>query len=392
MTNKNAPNSADSNKLENPTYSAEDEIDLIELVKPLWQQKILIIGITLLTIAAAVILVFQVTPQYKIYTQLKPGIYRWDSKNNPIPYLKTIDLKNLLTGGIFDTYTTKIGLEDKLPKLEAKSDRTGNQLTAYFFWPSQTKGKEIMAGFIDFLNDPNRNPEHNKLSGPQKQHPSLDKSTNTTPEKNKTTDIGKQDIKFINRTKGKLKPLNLQIDKLKREIDHINVSLEMTKNKAEFLNEKIAVAKETQTGYEKSRQAIDKNTTKIISLRDKLLQAPSGDNLQLLLLASTIQQNIAYLSNIEQKIATARKEVLTYLNEKEQLLREQENYRLAIADLQDRINSVSLIEVVEPPGSSIKPAKPKKRKIVALAGIMGLFMAIIIAYIRHFIKTNRKVA
>ncbi len=86
----------------------------------------------------------------------------------------------------------------------------------------------------------------------------------------------------------------------------------MTKKEADFLKERIKVADDTRIGYEKSRQEIDTNTTKIISLRDKLLQTPPDDSLQLLLLAGTIQQNIAYLSTIDQKIETARKEVISY--------------------------------------------------------------------------------
>ena len=434
MTNNNSPNTTGSDKPENPAYSGEDEIDLIELIKPLWQQKILIATITLLTIAAAIILVLQATPQYEIYTQLKPGTYRWDDKGNPVPYLKTCDLKNLLTGGIFDTYTTKVDLGEKAPEVGAKSDRNGNQLTTYFFWPNPAEGKKIMAGFIDFLNNPDHNPDQNKLSGLQIQRLSLEKSITSIQEKIKATNIGKQKVELnIDQKEEELKLVDLQTDRLKREIDRVNADLEMTKKEVTFLDERIAVTEDTRAGYEKSRQEIDENTTKIISLRDKLLQAPPDDSLQLLLLASTIQQNISYLNTIEQKIATSRKEVIANHKSKEQLIRKQENFRLKIADLQDeialeipkkksdiqkaitklkltvnqeipskifllnqnisetkdKINTISLIEVIKSPEASIKPVKPKKRKIVALAGIMGLFLATIIAYIRHFISTAK---
>ncbi|RLB67212.1 MAG: hypothetical protein DRH03_11270, partial [Deltaproteobacteria bacterium] len=111
------------NNTSNSTPEYEDEIDLIELVKPLWQQKTLIAGITFITIAVAVIMVLQATPKYKIYVQAKPGVCRWDSKDNPVPYLKTSDLKNILTGGIFDTYTTQIGLKDTAPKIAVSDHR-----------------------------------------------------------------------------------------------------------------------------------------------------------------------------------------------------------------------------------------------------------------------------
>ena len=382
MTNTKSPNSTNRYEPEDLTYHAEDEIDLIELIKPLWQQKILIAIITTLTITTAIVMVLMATPKYKIYTMVKPGIYRWDSNNNPIPYLKPSDLKNLLTGGIFDTYmTTNTEFENIAPKIEVKTDRKGDQLIAYFFWPNPTDGKKIMAGFIDFLNNPNRNTNQNKLSDLQIQRPSLDKST-IQPQK---------DVKVANieQPRKELKPVDRQKNRLKREIERINSDSKMTGKEIRFTKDRIAVVEKSLTGYEKSRLEINENTTKIISLRDKLLQTPPDDSLKFLLLANTIQQNIAYLNTIEQKVEATRKEVISLHTAKAMLIKKQEQYHLKIADLQSKINTLSIIEAVEDPQASTKPEKPKKRKIVVLAGIMGLFLATIIAYIRHFIKTAK---
>jgi len=407
---------------------------LVELIKPLWQQKIFIMVFSLLVVVLAVVLVFKATPQYRIYVRVKPGTYRWDSKDTPIPYLKTADLKSLLTGGVFDIYAAEAGLGDKAPKAQAASDRRGDQLTAYFFWPDQVEGKKIMTGFLDFLNDPDRGTNEKKISGLQAQRLSLDKSIKKLQEGIKTVAIQKEKIGLnIDQKKEELKLVDLKKSRLKRKIESINADVKMAGKKIEFLGERIAVAVETQSGYEESRREIDENTTRIISLRDKLLQSPPDDSLQLLLLASTIQQNIAYLNTIEQKIEAARKEVISHRTAKAELIKAQEKYHLAIVDLQDKIkleipkqkadiqkiisklrltvekelpskiillnqqidelndkiNTISLLEVVEAPQASIKPEKPKKRKIVALAGIMGLFLAIILAYLRHFWIANK---
>ncbi len=433
MSDNIPPNSTGKSVPENIEYSSEDEIDLIELIRPLWQQKILIAGITLLTVVIAVVLVFQATPQYKISAQLKPGTFRWDSKNNPISYLQPSDLQSILTGGSFLDYIAKSGFAEKGPEITATTgkNREGNQVTAYFFWPDRQEGKKLLSGFIDFLNSPDNSINKKKLSGLQIQRLSLEKSIKTTQERIKNHGTEKQKVILnIEQKKEELKLVDLQVNKLNREIDRINSDLALTKKEAEFLDEKITVTEETEAGYEKSRQEIEENTTKIIALRDKLLSSPPDDSLQLLLLASTIQQNISYLNTIEQKIANARKEIITNHKAKEQLLRKQENFRLKIADLRDKIaleipkkkadiqksitnlqmainqeipskifllnqkideirdkiNTIALIEVVKYPRASLKPAKPKKRKIVALAGIMGFFLAVMIAYIRHFIK------
>ncbi|MEA2108928.1 MAG: Wzz/FepE/Etk N-terminal domain-containing protein, partial [Pseudomonadota bacterium] len=298
-------------------YLAEDEIDLLELIRPLWRQKILIAAITFLTIAAAVVLVLQATPSYRIYTQLKPGVCRWDDKGNPIPYLKTTDLKSLLTGGVFNTYASEAGLGDKAPKIEAASSRRGDQLTAYFFWPDRDEGKKVMAGFIDFLNDPDRGANRKELSIPQAQRRSLGKSTKEYSEDIKMVDVQEKKVEMnIDQKKKAFKLFDRQRNSLKREIERVNADFKMVEKEVVFLEEGITVAEETRAGYEKSRREIDENTTRIISLRDKLLQTPPDDSLQPLLLASTIQQNIAYLNILDQKIEAARKEAISLRTDK----------------------------------------------------------------------------
>ena len=390
MTDNKSPNSADRYEPENLIYSAEDEIDLIDLIKPLWQQKIFIVAITALTIAAAIVLVLRATPQYKIYTQLKPGTLYWDDKDNPVPYMNNRDLKRLITGGIFDIYATKMGLDDNIPKIKASSDRQGDQLTAYIFWSNQAEGKKIMAGFIDFLNDFDRNTSQNIRSNLQAQRRLSGKPIKNIEENTNTTNIKRQkvELNIDQKTKGP-KLADLHKDRLKREIESVTADVKMTKMEVKFLEERISLAEETQTNYEKSRREIEENTAIIISLRNKLLQTPPDDNLQLLLLASTIQQNIAFLNTIGQNIEAARKEVISLRGEKAYQLKEQEKCHLAIADLHDKIDVISIIEVVEPPQASIKPLKPNKKKTVALAGVMGFFLAIIFAYFRCFWSANR---
>ncbi len=415
-------------------YCAEDEIDLLELIKPLWKQKLMILAITILATVTAVVLVLRATPLYRIYTQFKPGIYRWDAKGTPIAYLKAADLKNLLTSGVFETYFEQSYAGKKEPKIEARTDRGGSQVSATIFWPDREKGKQIMAGFVGFLNDPLRGAVLGKTSLLQRQRLILEKSINTITEQIKNIEVDKDKALLqVKQQKGEFKLVDLQVDKLKRAIESIRFDVQLAQKEQGLLQERIKLAEETRTGYEKSRLEVEHNTSRLIALRDQLLQSPGSDKLQLLLLANTTQQNIAYLDTIEQKIETLRKESIDYRKNMEFLIHKQEKDKLQIADLEDRlareipkqkadiqkainelqlridkeipvqialqqqqideikdrIKSIALVEVVEPPQASIKPVKPKKRKTVALAGIMGFFLAIILAYLRHFWFVSR---
>ena len=371
-------------------YITGDEVYLLDLIRPLWQQKVLIFAITALAVAAALILVSQMTPQYKIYTQLKPGTYRWDKHGTPIPYLQTFDLQNLLSSGVFDIYMDEAGMGKKAPRLKVASKQKSNQLTAHFLWPDRKEGKRILAGFIGFLNNPLRNEPSGKISAPQTQQPSRKQSNNMVKVSDeKAKEPGEiRELPVIWKKEG-LKQILLQVEKLKREIETVHLDLKLSIKELEFLEEKINVVKEALAGYEKNRKMVESNTAKIISLRDKLLQKPDSDKMQLLLLANTIQQNIAFLNNIEQKIETARKESISCRTNREKMLQKQEKDKLKIAGIYDKIDRIALLEVVEPPQASIKPKSPKRKKIVAMAGALGFFLAIILVYLRHFWITNR---
>ena len=131
--------------------------------------------ITFAVITGAVILVLRATPQHKIHTQLKSDTYRWDKDGTPIPYMKTANLKNLLSGGIFDVYTEQAWLKSNAPEINIATTRQGNQLTAAIFWPDPAEGKKILAGYIKFLNKTDRN-NSSQTSGLQNQRNSLKKS------------------------------------------------------------------------------------------------------------------------------------------------------------------------------------------------------------------------
>jgi LPS O-antigen subunit length determinant protein (WzzB/FepE family) len=210
LNNSQPPVSPDNN---HETGYIEDEIDIIDLIRPLWQQKIMIIAITFAIIAIAVILVLRATPQYKIYTQLKSGTYRWNKDGEPVPYLKSTDLKNLLGGGIFDTYTEQAGIQDNAPKINVASTRQGDQLTASIFWPDPEAGKKILSGYIDFLNKTDRNNSDTQTSGLQHQRNSIQKTIIKIHSDIANIELKQQTISLnIEQKKEALKLIDLKVD------------------------------------------------------------------------------------------------------------------------------------------------------------------------------------
>jgi uncharacterized protein involved in exopolysaccharide biosynthesis len=60
-----------------------------------------------------------------------------------------------------------------------------------------------------------------------------------------------------------------------------------------------------------------------------------------------------------------------------------------IKELQAKVKSMALVEVIQPPYSTPKPVKPKKALLLALTICCALFMGIFLAFIKEFLENNR---
>lgn len=137
-----------------------------------------------------------------------------------------------------------------------------------------------------------------------------------------------------------------------------------------------------------------------------------SDKFALLMYSNIIQQNITYITGLEQKVANMEKELNSYqVKEAEksdeirsaqieikylQIKREQElsmkeaNLQKKILTIKAKLDALVPVEVVQSPFSSLKPVKPAKTKIVAVAFALGCFMAVVMAFLREFWTKNRE--
>ena len=134
-------------------------------------------------------------------------------------------------------------------------------------------------------------------------------------------------------------------------------------------------------------KGVKENTEKIIQQRDTLLKDKnSGEDISLLLYSTTIQQNVAYFNQLNTQIydfRTGEKKI------------EAESNRLSknIDDIKSEINILGLkkglisnIKVIQEPEVSLYPVKPKKKQIVLLSVVVGLFFMIFLAFFIEYIK------
>ena len=116
------------------------------------------------------------------------------------------------------------------------------------------------------------------------------------------------------------------------------------------------------------------NNDKIIKERNMVLKKmdSSSDKLSLLIYSNIVQQNISQINHLNIRINILMSEV--------------ERIKSEIEILKIKKQSIANIKLIQPPQSSIYPIKPKKKLNVILAFVVGLFIAIFLAFFIEYIQ------
>ncbi len=370
-------------------FCNSDEIDLVDLVAVLWRRRSLILLCTLICLALGGLYLFLATPQYKITAQIRPGITGYGKNGEPKYGLKPQDIKIWFDKGAYTVSFLKKEFSKKaqLPKIKAFISKNSNVITVNFFSPHPKEGENILQVAIDGLI--------NSGSKGLKRSLTVSKS-----------EIEKQ----IARKEAQIKLLHLEqkrltedIKKEKRKIRVVKADIKVTTQKQEQIKQLIDSIK-GQIG------TINKNTQELIKLRNSLLNV-KGEQLSLLMYSNIIQQNINYVTVLWQRLTDLKnqmeslglskvsKEVkiknLEQTIKNIELKRDKEipldiaNYQKAIETLTTRLNSLSPVEMVQYPFSSVMPVKPAKKKILALTLVLGFVLSIVFAFFYEFWIQNR---
>ena len=324
----------------------EDEIDLVDLVGVLWRRRWLMLGIIVVIVGLAIAYCFVATPKYEIISQISPGITGFDEKGNPVRDFSTNDIQAWFEKESYlETLASLLGDDKSFPKLKAGTTRQASLVTISFYWPDANQGKQLLKSLLNVL--------------------------------------GSSDSTFSRRLETELRLIKKNITSAQQIIMRIKGQIDVINN----------------------------NTQKLMQLRQEMA-AGGSDKFDLLMCSNIIQQNITYMINLEQMISDQEKELNSYLVEEVQKSESLKNIQIKIKDLEvkrdeelpikeaglkkelstlkTRLSAILPVEVVQPPFSSIKPVKPAKRKIVAIAIALSCFMAVLAAFLIEFWVKNRE--
>ena len=405
----------DKNQIDPQLYDPyEDEIELMDYLKVLWKWKYLILLGTLACAVVAAIISFNMTKIYSIKTILAPGVAKVDDTGK-ITYIASIqEMKTLIETGALEAMVLKqikVPNEEDRPKalsFKITTPKGSNALEVAYETPHIDLGLQILTRLNQaMLEKFDRMVQYTK----EEYTMQLSSKASESPKVTEKINTKKNDILAL---EGQSRA---DIDQKKNEILTVRANIVAKKAQAENLQKRIS-----DVQLEIGR--ISTNTDLLIQERNKFLGKKTTDDnvLSAVVYSNTIQQNISYLNELrgetnriqdqiymseaaveamenkikdlvaqiatlkeltKYKAETLREEIAAFESAKSFIIDEMKN-------LEFKKNYVQNIQILQPPKSSISPIKPKKKLNVLLAGVIGLFLTVFLAFFIEYISRHQK--
>jgi hypothetical protein len=374
-----------------PMGGDEDEIDLLELWRILLKGKWIIAGVTLCCVLAGVGYALLATPMYKVKTVLAPGTTGFNGDQLPVKATSISSMKDWFASGVYlPEMIKRFGIEavenGTIPSGEGQGlelKLLSNMLTVSLKTALPATAKTVLKNIVEVYASKEENYPASKAN--------MEKHIFDLTQKIESWDLKRSRLDdAIVKTIRQRKLLEANLTVLDRHIEDQKAILQRMGKRVDTING---------------------NTQELIELRKTMLEGES-DKLSELMYANFVQQNITYASNLEQRMDSLRADLNNQTVSRRKLLDEMENLEMSIADIKERqvreleqekrnlekrlevaklqITQLSPVEVIESPSSSVNPVAPKKKLIVALSTVGGLFVGIFAVFFVNFVKNAQR--
>ncbi|NHW03483.1 LPS O-antigen chain length determinant protein WzzB [Stutzerimonas degradans] len=413
-----------------PQPLANDEIDLVELFRALWRQRLLIIGVTFAVTLVAAAYAFLATPYYQTKTYLRPvpqstldqlnetGIYKLtpedalnrvasalSSYDNRLNYFlnnqalfRTIESQGDSPEQAFADFSEQAFemLHPDPKKTENRSAYVGLKLT----YPKGMEGSAIVNGFVDYVLQLERKEIADDLESLiANRLASLDMNM----EAQRASYSASKEAKIATL----LEDAALKRAQLRDELAALRAELKTRRNnRIQELNEAItiadslgirtptspsAMAASARSGTQVIRTEVTNQETPLYFLgtealtaeRDALANRTSDDFVEPRI--AEIQSELVMLeNNREVEILKAREGEDLYLTNLAQLREEASRLKGIKLDTE----RLRLVRLDQPALQSLDPVKPKKTLILALGLVLGAMLGIFVALVRGLMNRD----
>jgi len=333
------------NPQEQVPLNYEDEINLYDLWKVIAKRKGLIVGVFLVATIAAGIISLSMPKVYKVMTVLEIGETTALEIGKPTtPLENPLQVKTKVdTSYPFKTMSHLNISEENFPKIKADAIKNTNLVNIAIESPKPEVAVKILDDVVKQVVQ-----DHGAL----------------------TSNV-KLDIE------NKMKVADLSIGLLKREREVV-----VSKNQ---------LIKKNKTELQGQIQRIDSQIQSLLKEKARLnLQANPDNALSNLLFANEVQTSQRYRNELEDRLNIAiPKEEFGIKFELERIEKGIRETEIQKDLLQNQVNTIQETKVIRPPSYSKIPVKPKKALNITLAGMVGLFAGILIAFLMEGIEKRR---
>jgi len=325
-----------------PPY--EDEINLIDYLRVLWKWKWLIMAGTLVCGIVAAVISLQMPKIYEVSMVIGPGISGVKDDGSFMYIDSVADISGKINGGIYSKRIQKALNLDPLKtgvKFKSANVKGANMVNITSQWQEVNTelGMKVTEQMVHLLSN--------------------------------------DYVKIIEHRKGDYdRQIEFKLNSIGKTQNEIKLQQANLKNIRQMKEELLVEIK-----------GVKENTEKIIQQRDTLLKDKnSGEDISLLLYSTTIQQNVAYFNQLNTQIYDFRTGEKKIEAESNRLSKNIDDIKAEINILGLKKGLISNIKVIQEPEISLYPVKPKKKQIVILSVVVGLFFMIFLAFFIEYIK------
>ena len=343
-----------------PYETYHDQMELMDRLKVSWKWKYLIIAGTLVFAIIAAVVSANTSKIYEVKMVVAPGLLKIDDNGKRL-YIDTImNIKTVIESGTFnDQILSGLDKNLKADRLEFKIEtpRNVNAIRVLLETTDKTVGLKIMRELGNLLQD-----------------------------KYKTV-VAYYQAEY-----------DMQKDHKNSEVENLNGAIANEKAQIKANEIKMKDLSRSLKEIEAEIGGIGKNTELLISERNRLLSKQKQDEnvLSALLYTNTIQESIAYLNTLRTTTNGIKSEInraqlnvewsensIAGLDSQKKLISEE------IANIEFKKNAIENIQILQSPSVSLNPVKPKIKRNILLAAVVGFFLTIVAAFFIEYISKHK---
>ena len=321
-----------------------DEIDLMDYVVVILKKKWLILSVFLLAVISAGIFSYFIAPKvYKIDTALEIGRIEEQSIRNPEEAKEKID------SDIYEIpVREKLKISEiKYPKIETENPKGTNLIKISIESSDTQKAKNILEEINNLILA-----AHQETINTQKEL--IENNIKTLEDKIKLVESD------IEKTKNKIKPMDADIERIENKIKYAEEEKNNLEAKVEALQKVLVYQQDPGTQF-----ALFDTKEKLANKKQEI------ENLYL-----TINSLKVSKEDLEVQINSLRTNI--------------ESLNTQINALKTSLDEIKPTQVIKSPTVSENPIKPRPLLNMAIAGILGLFMGVFLAFGKEWWQKNKR--